>query len=178
MAKSVLFVKTQSCVFVLFRSKAAKLSLAFNLSQGPDHKPPGFFSGAELTLELSSFCPSVCHNVSVFHYLSSRSVSCPHPLSLTDWLSHSVSTSLSSVCLSLWHPHERLLSTHHAQTVLLLLCASLTDCFSTLSGGEAVVTPPTAFHWTPPTPLSALTAYSKRRNQPKQLIQTTFYKCL
>ncbi len=143
MAKSVLFVKTQCCVFVLFSSKAAKLSLAFHLSQARDHKRPGFFPGAELKLELSSWSPSVsqCECVSLFVlrvcFLSPLFFS----LSPTDWLSHLVSTSLSlslsSVCLSLWQPHKLLLNMHHAQTVLLLLCAGITDSFCTLSGRES-----------------------------------------
>lgn len=139
-------------VFVLFSSKATNLSLAFHLSQDPDHKSPGVFlprDGAAAWVEPPALRLSVCHNVSVSHSLSWGSVSCPQPphhhhhtlflLLFTSWMSHSVSTSpcLSSLCFSLWQPRTLWLSTHPAQTVPLLLCAGITDSFCTLSGRQS-----------------------------------------
>lgn len=144
-----------------FGSKAENLSLAFHLAKKvltTNHQAPAW----EHNWSVGWTAAQVCHNVSVFHYLSSGSVSCPLPpslsLSLSYWVtSSSLSLSLLSVCFSLWQPLELWLSTPHA---LRRSCFSFVPVSQTVFAlwmveKAAVVTTPTASHRTPPTPLCA-----------------------
>ena len=81
MADSLLFVTSQSCVFVLFSSKATNLSLAFHLFTGSSPQIARRSSqGQNCSLSRGpALRLSVCHNVSVSHRLSWGSVSCPPP---------------------------------------------------------------------------------------------------
>lgn len=147
---------------VLFSSKAAKLSLAFHLSQGPGHKPSGFFPGAELKLELSPCSPCVTMWV-CFTICPQGWFPVPPPpfflFLLTNWLSHSVSTSLS-LSSQFVSPSDSLTSSASItfrQIYFSFVQVSQTVFVLWLEGRAAVVTPPTAARLTPPTPLSALT---------------------
>lgn len=126
-----------------FGSKAENLSLAFHLAKKvltTNHQAPAW----EHNWSVGWTAAQVCHNVSVFHYLSSGSVSCPLPpslsLSFSYWVtSSSLSLSLSSLSLFFPLTASGALTQHTSctQTVLLLLCAGIADSFCTLNGRES-----------------------------------------